>query len=63
MNVLVDECKLTSLAVWLFPKYSAISPYSKLLNPAPSLKWFLGKNIFQSPISWAFFLRSSMIGG
>jgi hypothetical protein len=59
-----DVCRShTSLAVLLLPKYSAIKPYSKLLYPAPSLKWFLGKNIFQRPNFLAFVFRSSMTAG
>lgn len=53
----------TSDAVMLFPRYSAISPYSKLLNPAPSVKWFLGRNIFQIPSFFALVLSSSMMDG
>ena len=53
----------TSLAVLLFPRYSAISPYSKLLNPAPSLKWFFGRNMFHSPSFFALAFSSSMTGG
>lgn len=38
-----------SEAVQDLPRYSAISPYSRLLKPAPSLKWFLGRNMFHRP--------------
>jgi hypothetical protein len=50
----------TSDATPLFPKYSAINPYSKLLKPAPSLKWFLGKNMFHMPSCFARTFKSSM---
>ena len=53
----------TSEAVLLLPRYSAMSPYSKLLNPAPSLKCALGRNMFQRPRACAFFFRSSIIDG
>jgi hypothetical protein len=54
---------VASEAVRLLPKYSAMRPYSRLLKPAPSLKWFFGKNMFHSPSSLARFLRSSMMAG
>lgn len=53
----------TSEAILLLPRYSAIRPYSRLLNPAPSLKCALGKNMFQSPSSRPRFFMSSMICG
>ena len=40
-----------------------MSPYSKLLKPAPCLKWFLGRNMFQRPILFASALRSSIMEG
>jgi hypothetical protein len=52
-----------SEAVLLLPRYSAIRPYSRLLKPAPSLKCALGRNMFQSPSSWARFFRSSITDG
>jgi hypothetical protein len=54
---------LTSEAILLSPKYSAMRPYSRLLNPAPSLKCALGRNMFHNPSSCALFFMSSMIWG
>lgn len=53
----------TSEATLDLPNISAISPYSKLVKPAPSEKWFLGKNMFHNPSFLAFVLSSSMMGG
>lgn len=54
---------LTSEAILLLPRYSAIRPYSRLLNPAPSLKCALGRNMFHNPSSCALFFISSMTVG
>jgi len=61
VNVPKDTKILTSLATRLFPSISAMSPYSKLLKPAPSLKWFFGRNMFHRPSSFALSFKSSMI--
>ena len=55
--------KRTSLAVRLLPKISAMRPYSKLEKPAPSLKWFFGRNMFHRPSFFAFSFSSSMMAG
>ena len=54
---------VASDATPLLPRYSAINPYSRFEKPAPSLKWFFGRNMFHSPNSFARFLRSSRTGG
>lgn len=54
---------VASDAIVLLPRYSAISPYSRLLNPAPCAKWFLGRNMFQRPCSRAFCFKVSMMAG
>lgn len=53
----------TSDAILLLPRYSAMRPYSRLLNPAPSLKCALGRNMFHNPSSLPLFFMSSMIWG
>ena len=57
------EWNRTSDATLDLPIYSAIKPYSTFENPAPWVKWFLGRKRFHSPSFLAFAFNSSMTGG
>ena len=54
---------MASGAVRDLPVISAISPYSRLLKPAPSLYWSLGKNRFHKPSFLALAFSSSTMAG
>ena len=45
------------------PNISAMRPYSTFEKPAPSLKWFLGRNMFHNPSFFALIFRSSITCG